>query len=66
MRGIDFNFYTSLKTKQNYAWTWFHFFLKLEPEETMLEVSGFIFTQAWTIENYACDFPTHNTWKVGT
>jgi hypothetical protein len=41
-----FYFYTSLKTKQNYAWTWFHLLRKLEPEETMLEVSGFIFTQA--------------------
>ena len=45
MLGIDFNFYTSLKTKQNYAWTWFHFY-KIEPEETMLEVGDFSFTQA--------------------
>jgi hypothetical protein len=46
MLGIDFNIYTSLKTKLNYAWTWFHFLHKLELEENMLEVVGFIFTQA--------------------
>jgi hypothetical protein len=45
MLGIDFNFYTSLKTKQNYAWNLVSFLHKLEPEETMLE-GGFIFTQA--------------------
>jgi hypothetical protein len=44
MLGPDFHFYASLKTKQNYAEV--SFLHKLEPEETMLEVSGFIFTQA--------------------
>jgi hypothetical protein len=36
MLGIDFIFYTRLKLNKT----------MLEPEETMLEVGGFIFTQA--------------------
>jgi hypothetical protein len=56
-----FQFLHKLKTKQNYAWDRFYFFTRLklnktmlgpvsflhkcEPEETMLEVGGFIFTQ---------------------
>jgi hypothetical protein len=54
-------FLLNLKTKQNYAWDRFYFYTslklnktilgpgfilhKLEIEETMLEVGGFIFTQ---------------------
>jgi hypothetical protein len=41
-----FYFYTSLKTKQKLCLDQVSFLRKLEPEETMLGVSGFIFTQA--------------------
>jgi hypothetical protein len=61
MLGIDFIF-NKIKAKKNYAWIWFHFYTslnqrklclnlvsflhKIEPEKTMLEVGGFIFTQS--------------------
>jgi hypothetical protein len=41
-----FYFYTSLKTKQKLCLDQVSFLHKLEPKETMLEVGGFIFTQA--------------------